>query len=113
MAQLAKAWTCIIALAVTPSGCESDPDSCDDTVITPAGPSAKQCVHQVPNGATVVEDDAGTASVIVNGNVVETYPPCPCGAHGPIGPPFVADVEAGTPDEGAAEDVAGDRPEGE
>jgi hypothetical protein len=51
---------------------------CDDVVFTPGGPAPRACVHEVPNGATVAVDDAGTATVTVDGGVVATYPPCPC-----------------------------------
>jgi NADPH-dependent 2,4-dienoyl-CoA reductase/sulfur reductase-like enzyme len=47
-------------------------------VFTPNGPWPKACVIEVPNGATVSENDAGTTIVTVDGGVVATYPPCPC-----------------------------------
>lgn len=51
---------------------------CGDIVLSPGGPLAKPCVHEVPNGAFVSFDDAGGTTVSVNGTVVERYPPCPC-----------------------------------
>ena len=53
---------------------------CDDVVFTPGGPAPRACVHEVPNGATIAVDDAGTATVTVDGGVVATYPRCPCDA---------------------------------
>jgi hypothetical protein len=52
--------------------------ACDDLVTTPAGRLPRACVHEVPNGGTVSIDDAGTATVTVDGGVVATYPKCPC-----------------------------------
>ena len=53
---------------------------CNDVVITPGGPAPRACVHEVPTGGTVAIDDAGTATVTVDGGVVATYPRCPCDA---------------------------------
>jgi hypothetical protein len=51
---------------------------CDDVVFTPGGPAPRACVHEVPSGATVDVDDAGTTTVTLDGGVIATYPPCPC-----------------------------------
>jgi hypothetical protein len=55
---------------------------CCDIVRTPAGPAARACVHEVPNGGTVSsDDDSGYATVTAaDGAVVGVFGPCPCGA---------------------------------
>jgi hypothetical protein len=65
--------------------CASKGVDCSDVVFTPAGPVARDCVHQVPNGATLSTGDGGVTIVSVNGQVVATYPPCPCPHQ--VGPP--------------------------
>lgn len=57
---------------------------CDDVVVTPGGPAPRVCVHEIPNGGTVSIDDAGTATVTVDGGVVATYPKCPCAADAAV-----------------------------
>lgn len=47
-------------------------------VATPGGLVPRACVHEVPNGAWVSIDDAGTTVVTVDGGVVARYPACPC-----------------------------------
>jgi hypothetical protein len=74
--------TLLLTLVPALGACSSKSDTCSDVVLTPGGPVAKACVHEVPNGATVTTDDAGTSTVTVDGSVVATYPPCPCtGVH--------------------------------
>jgi hypothetical protein len=86
------------------AGCgKTKADSCADVVITPGGPIARECVHEVPSGALVETDGSGTSTVTLNGKVVATYPPCPC-SGGPVGPGFgppLADAAADAPDDTA------------
>lgn len=63
---------------------ESDRAACSDLVITPGGPAPRICVHQVPDGALVSTGSDGTSTVILNGQIVATYPPCPCGTRQPM-----------------------------
>lgn len=44
---------------------------------TPDGPWPSACVHEVPSGATIAAD-GGTTVVTLDGEVVATFPPCPC-----------------------------------
>lgn len=60
-------------------------DACGDIVGTPGGPAARECVHEVPNGATVGFDDAGGSIIMLGDEVIATYPPCPCHASGGLG----------------------------
>ena len=46
-------------------------------VPTPDGYLPKACVIEVPNGATGAED-SGIVVVTAAGNIIATYPPCPC-----------------------------------
>src|SRR5262249_10965759 len=41
-------------------------------------PVPSACVHDVPNGASIETDAAGNTVVKVGGQIVATYPPCPC-----------------------------------
>jgi hypothetical protein len=70
--------TLLLAVVPTLGACSLKSDSCSEVVLSPGGPIPKACVHEVPNGATVTTDDAGTSTVTVDGSVVATYPPCPC-----------------------------------
>jgi hypothetical protein len=54
-----------------------DAGSCDP-INTPAGQVPKSCVHQVPDGARVSYNDAGTTIVSKDGKVIALYPPCGC-----------------------------------
>lgn len=45
---------------------------------TPGGFAPSACVIEVPNGATVSDTPNGGTVVSVDGQVVATYPPCPC-----------------------------------
>jgi len=58
------------------AGCGSGPDCSLQS--TPGGQKPKACVHEVPNGATITETDAGTTIVTLNGEVVDSWGPCPC-----------------------------------
>jgi hypothetical protein len=72
-------WAASIAAIVAGGACsKSSADACADTVATPGGFIPRECVHEVPNGAEISNDDAGVATVRVNGKVVAMYPPCPC-----------------------------------
>ncbi len=89
------ATVCAIAIGVAACG-KTKADSCADVVDSPGGPVPRQCTYEVPNGASVQVDGNGNTIVTLNGNVVATYPPCPCGS-GKIGltPATVdADVDA-------------------
>jgi hypothetical protein len=57
-----------------------DGTDCADLVITPGGPRPRSCVHEIPNGASTTIDHDGGVVVSIAGNIVATYPPCPCGA---------------------------------
>lgn len=70
-----------VGLCLANVGCSSSDSSCSDTTVTPAGPKAKRCVHEVPDGAVLSTDAAGDTVVSVDGQVVATYPPCPCNAE--------------------------------
>jgi hypothetical protein len=77
--------------------------SCADVVVTPGGLIARQCVHQVPDGAAITTDSKGVSTVTLNGAVVATYPPCPCGpvtlgSGGPPGVDAAADGSQGAND---------------
>jgi hypothetical protein len=65
---------------------DADTDPCSDLAITPGGPIARTCVHEVPSGAFVAPDDAGNTVIVVDGSVIATYPPCPCARDASIGP---------------------------
>jgi hypothetical protein len=73
-----------VALVLVLSVCTSCHGRCDSEH-TPGGPVARECVHEVPSGATVSTDAAGNTVVTLNGKVVATYPPCPCASDG-VGP---------------------------
>jgi len=48
-------------------------------VATPNGTETpKACIHEVPSGAHIEETDAGITVVTLNGEVIETWGPCPC-----------------------------------
>jgi hypothetical protein len=70
--------TLLLTLVPALGACSSKGDSCSDVVLTPGGPVAKACVHQIPDGATVTTGDDGATTVWLDGKVVATYPPCPC-----------------------------------
>ena len=71
----------LLGIVAVTSACNSSSKAlCDDTVITPAGPAPRACVHEVPSGSSIGEDDAGNTIVTLDGSVVATYPPCPCDA---------------------------------
>jgi hypothetical protein len=70
----------MIGLLLWVVGCgNSKVDACSDTVATPGGLVPRECVHEVPNGGLITTDSSGVSTVSVNGKVVATYPPCPCG----------------------------------
>jgi hypothetical protein len=65
------------------AGCgKTKAESCADVVPTPAGAVARECVHEVPNGAAVHVEDDGSTTVTLDGKVIATYPPCPCAGDG-------------------------------
>jgi len=77
-----EAYVACIGLAV--AACTSaEQGRCDpaDDVATPGGPRPGECVHEVPSGATVTIDEAGSTVVTLDGKVVATYPPCPCSSE--------------------------------
>ncbi len=88
---------CVACISLALGACSSaDPAEhghCDpaDAVITPGGPQPRECVHEVPSGASVATDPAGNTIVTLNGKVVATYPPCPCADAGAAGAAGVAD----------------------
>ncbi len=47
-------------------------------VPTPNGMWPNACVIGVPSGATITTKPDGTTVVTLSGEVVATYPPCPC-----------------------------------
>jgi hypothetical protein len=65
-----------VAVALLLAACSTGPDC--TLVPTPGGYFPSACVIEVPNGATVTETPNGDTVVSLNGNVVATYPPCPC-----------------------------------
>lgn len=83
--------TVLFAVSLACTGCgKTKAEACADVVATPGGPIARECVHEVPNGATVQTDSRGMSTVTLNGKVIATYPPCPCGGGagaGEIVPP--------------------------
>jgi hypothetical protein len=96
---LALAW----CTAVAATGCgKTKAEACADVVATPGGLVPRQCVHEVPDGANITTDDRGFSTVTLNGKVVATYPPCPCGGITIGGGPS-PDVDASA---GGAEDAS-------
>ena len=65
-----------VALALFLAACSTGPDC--TLLPTPGGLFPAACSHQVPNGGTVSETLSGGTVVTLNGQVVATYPPCPC-----------------------------------
>jgi len=69
---------CIVCIGLAVAACSSGHGRCGPTVPTPGGPLPSECVHEVPNGASVATDQAGNTVVTLDGRIVATYPPCPC-----------------------------------
>ena len=97
--------TCLIVAEGACGG--SKIDACAETVATPGGLIPRECVHEVPNGAEIDTNSAGVSTVSVNGKVVATYPPCPCGGAAIGGPrPPATDAGVKAPDDSVSPDSA-------
>jgi hypothetical protein len=58
----------------------ASPVDCSDLVESPAGPIARGCVHEVPDGQTLEELPDGTRVVRLGAFELQRLPPCPCAA---------------------------------
>jgi hypothetical protein len=80
----------VLWMSAVSVGCGKSPKvvgvNCDDFVTTPGGRRPIACVHEIPNGGAISMTFDGTSVVTLDGKVVATYPPCPCGGGGPVDP---------------------------